>query len=297
MNNKVVLKIVAICAAIFVVFGIVTAILAARLAPSEWTEGNWTIGGGEPFEYHKDEYVDLDGVTQINVDTVSTDVTFYESDSQLEVILDCEGYTNSEPIKLEVTQSGSIVNAVIEYPKVFWGSLSITKSSLMVGIPADYSDRIFVDGVSSRVLLEGIGNNEFQEIKIHTVSGDVFIKCESIDMLSLNSVSGDLNVRQTMINSLEADTTSGDVDISSLSSDCVSVKVDTVSGRINLVYDSLCQTNIDSTSGNVTLDIPDDAKIDLDFDSTSGDVKGDYNKSSEGVYVKVDTTSGDLTIE
>ena len=297
MNNKVVLKIVAICAAIFVVFGIVTAILAVRIAPGEWTEGNWTIGRGEPFEYHKDEYVDLDGVTQINVDTISTDVTFYESDSQLEVILDCEGYTNGEPIKLEVTQSGSIINAAIEYPKVFWGNLSITKSSLMIGIPADYSEGIVVDGVSSEVFLEGISKNEFQEIKIYTVSGDVFIKCESIDMLKLNSVSGDLNVRQTMINSLDVDTTSGNVDISSLSADCARVNVNTVSGRINLVYDSLCPTNINSTSGDVTLDIPSDTKIDLDFDSTTGDVNGDYNKSSEGVYVKVDTTSGDLTIE
>lgn len=297
MNNKVVLKIVAICAAIFVVFGILTAILAVRVTPSEWTSGNWTLSGGEPFEYHKDEYVDLDGVTQINIDTVSTNVTFYESDSQLEVILDCEGFTNGEPIKLVVAKSGNIVDAIIEYPKVFWGNLNITKSSLMIGIPADYSESIFVDGVSSDVLLDGIGNNEFEEIKINTVSGDVFIKCNSIDMLSLHAVSGKLNVRQTMINSLNADTTSGDIDVSSLSSDCVSVAVDTVSGRVNLVYDSLCRTSIDTTSGDVTLDIPDGTKIDLDFDSTSGDAKGDYNKSSDGVYVKVDTTSGDLTIE
>lgn len=297
MNNKVVLKIVAICAAIFVVFGILTAILAVRLSPVDWSEGNWTIGKGEPFEYHKDEYVDLDGVNQINIHTVSTNVTFYESDSQLEVILDCEGYSNSEPIKLEVTKSGSTVNAVIKYPKVFWGNLSITKSSLAVGIPADYSDRIFVDGVSSEVFLDNIGNNEFSEVKVNTVSGDVYIKCNSIDALKLHSVSGELDVRQTKINSLDVDTTSGNIDVASLSSDCTNVKADTVSGRIHLVYDSLCKTSIDTTSGDITLDIPEGSKIDLNFDSVSGDVKGDYNKSSDGVYVEVDTTSGDLTIE
>ena len=115
MDNKVVLKIVVICAAVFLVFGILAAALAINSEIGTWRgEKFMSIGKGEPFEYHKNETFDLDGITQINIYTVSTDVVFYQSESELEITLNCSGYSNGETITLETYKIGSLINVKVK---------------------------------------------------------------------------------------------------------------------------------------------------------------------------------------
>jgi len=300
MNNKVVLKILVICGAVFLVFGIIAAIFAAGTAARGWqNEKFFSIGRGEPFEYHKNENFDLDGVTQVNVGTVSTDVVFYQSDSELEVTLDCSGYTNKETITLETNQVGSVVNVKIKYPKYgwnSWGGINITQSLLQIGIPEDYAESVQVSGVSSEIRMNSHLANSFVQFDIDTVSGNADVQCLQIDVLEFDSTSGDLKVERTILNSVSADTTSGDMNIANVGSEGGKVGISTISGRVKIFYDELCETRVNTTSGDVQLDIPDDSKIDLDFDSVSGDVSGDYNKNSDGVSVNIDTVSGDLDI-
>lgn len=297
MNNKVVLKIVVICAAVFLVFGILSAIFAVgTFTSADGKDRYLSIGRGEPFEYHKNETIDLDGVTQININTVSSDVVFYESDKELEVTLDCYGFSSAETITLEVKTIGSVVDVNIKYPKTFWGSLNITESQLQIGIPVGYDANVRVHGVSSEIKMDQI-ENSFTELDLDTVSGNADVSFTQVDSLEFDSVSGDLVVIQTVLGNVNAHTTSGDMEIKNISSQNSSVRVDTVSGNVTIVYDALCETKINTTSGDVTLTIPSDSIIDLDYDSVSGDLRGNYNKNSDGVYVYVDTVSGNLNID
>jgi len=298
MKNNVVLKIVAICAAVFLVFGIITVILIAGFAKNYTDDDYFFSFGrkGEPFEYHKTETLSLNDIEQVNINVVSSDVVFYESQSELEVTLDCYGYTSAETISLYTEKLGNTLDVEVKYPKLFLGNLNITESMLQIGIPADYSKNIKVNGVSSDIIMKDYLKNSFAVFDVGTVSGNVDILCSEIDSLLFNSISGELTVTDTVISYVTADTTSGDMDIKNLSEQSRKVSVNTVSGKVIISYDKLCETIVDTTSGDVTLNVPEGSIINLDFDSTSGDINGNYTSNSSGVNVSVDTVSGDLTI-
>ncbi len=297
MNNKVVLKIVVICAAVFIVFGIIAAIFAVGTSWKEfYSEDRFSFGKGEPFEYHKNETFELNGITQIDIDTVSTDVVFYESDTELEITLDCKGYSRKESITLETDKNNNTITATVKYPDDWWIGINITDSLLSVGIPSDYDKNIKIYGVSGSIFMDSPLSNSFEEIKVSTVSGDLDINCEKANVLDFNSTSGSLAVQKTVIGSLYADTTSGDINVSNMNSAEGDIVIDTISGRVYLVYDILCKTRIDTVSGDVTLDIPNDSIIDLNYNSVSGDINGSYNANTAGVFIRVNTTSGDLNI-
>ena len=74
------------------------------------------------------------------------------------------------------------------------------------------------------------------------------------------------------------------------------VNVNTVSGSVSLTYDVLCETHINTTSGDISLNVPEDSVMKLDYDSVSGDINGSYSTNSAGVYINIDTVSGDLNI-
>lgn len=303
MNKNVVLKIVAICAGVFIVFGALAAILAVKLSPAVWEKGYnfedgnfFAIGSREPFEYHEEKSFELDGITQINIDTVSSDVDISVSASTADVVYDAHGYAAEDAVKLVCEKRGNVLFIKIEYPK-FSRGLSIIQGLLQIGIPESYSGSISIDSVSADINTYGQLNNTFDELQVDTVSGDLNFECIELERFGFHSVSGRATFTAKINGEVFVDTISGDVDIKTVNSGNAKVGVDTVSGKVKVGYDVVCNTDIDTISGDVTLDLPSDVKIDLDFDSTSGDLDGDYNKSSEGEYVQVDTVSGDLTIQ
>ena len=298
MNKSVVLKIVAICAAVFLVFGIITAILAVGFAKNYTGDENYFRIGqkGEPFEYHKNEVLNLENINQINIDVVSSDVIFYESESELEVTLDCYGYTNAETVTLYTEKDGTTLKVQVKYPKLVFGNLNITESLLQIGVPAGYAENISVNSVSADIIMKDYLKNSFEVFDVDTVSGDANIQCTAIDSLLFNSTSGRLTVSDTTVSYVTADTTSGDLDIKNISAESRKVSINTVSGKVSISYDKLCETVIDTTSGDVRLSIPGGVAIDLDFDSVSGDIDGNYTSNSNGIPVSIDTVSGDLII-
>ncbi|MBN2879157.1 MAG: DUF4097 family beta strand repeat protein [Clostridia bacterium] len=297
MNNKVVLKIVVICLAVFVVFGIIASIFIAQSIKDGLDgDGEFLISSREPFEYHKNDVFDLDGITKVNIITVSSDVTFYESEEQLEITLDCYGYTSTETVTLETEKIGSVINAKVKYPQMVFGNLNITDSQLRVGIPADYAQDIKISGVSSDVSMESFLKNSFAELEVGTVSGDINIYCTQVDTLDITTTSGNITSQETVLGKVLVNTTSGDVELSNIDSEDNYVNVNTVSGSVNLHYDVLCETHINTTSGDISLTMPEDSVMKLDFDSVSGDINGEYSTNSAGTYVNIDTVSGDLNM-
>jgi len=297
MNNKVVLKIVVISLAVFVVFGIIASIFIAQsIRDGLDGDGKFILSSREPFEYHKNDVFDLDGITKVNITTVSSDVTFYESDEQLEITLDCYGYTNTETVTLETEKIGSVINARVKYPQMMFGNLNITDSQLRIGIPADYSQDIKISGVSSDINMKSSLKNSFTELEVGTVSGDIDIQCTQVDTLDITTTSGSIIAQETVLGKVLVNTTSGDVELSNIDSEDSYVDVNTVSGSVNINYDVLCETYIDTTSGDISLTMPEDSVMKLNFDSVSGDINGDYSTNSAGTYVSVDSVSGDLNI-
>ena len=298
MDNKIVLKIVAICAAVFLIFGVITAVLAVGYFKTNLNEENvFSIGKySEPFEYHKNEVIGLAEIADINVIVVSSEIIFYQSESDLEVTLDCYGYTNAETITLYTEKLGSTLTVQVKYPKLFLSNLNITESVLKIGIPADYSENININGVSSEISMRDYLENSLSLFEVNTVSGDAQITCNSINSLVFDSTSGDLEVSDTVVSSVKADTTSGNIEVKNVGDECTKVSANTVSGRVLIYYDKVCETIIDTTSGDVTLYIPEGSMLDLDFDSVSGNLNGNYTSNSAGTGVSVDTVSGNLTI-
>ena len=188
MNNKVVLKIVVICLAVFVIFGIIASLFIAQSIKDGLDgDGKFLISSREPFEYHKNDVFDLEGITKVNITTVSSDVIFYQSEEQLEITLDCYGYTSTETVTLVTEKIGSVINAKVKYPQMVFGNLNITDSQLRIGIPADYNQDIKVSGVSSNIAMEGFLENSFSELEAGTVSGDIYVYCTQVDTLDITT--------------------------------------------------------------------------------------------------------------
>lgn len=297
--NKTIKFIVLISAVIFLVFGILAAVLAARTdfttINKQINSGTFRWGFGEDFTVHTEENLKVEGITHITINTVSTDVVLYTSDSMVDVVLDCTGYTTGAPVKLVTSTVGNTLNIKIEYPKL--RGLNIVDGSLQIGLPESYAGEIKINSVSSDTSTQGLLGNMLARFSVDTISGDANVSWAHIEELYYSSTSGDTLVQAEKIERVQIDTTSGTLEVRGISEDCTFVKANSVSGKVILDYNELCKTKVDTVSGNVILSIPEGTKIDLDFDSVSGDVDGNYNKNTSGVEVIINTVSGDLKFE
>ena len=97
---------------------------------------------------------------------------------------------------------------------------------------------------------------------------------------------------------VSVDTASGDVALHLLSEDC-KVEINSASGDVSLALATVVRTQrvtIDTMSGDVRLRIP--GPVDLDFDTLSGKITGEYSVNSDkGPKIEVNTASGDLIFE
>lgn len=151
------------------------------------------------------------------------------------------------------------------------------EKTLVVTLPTDWTaDELDCDLMSASLLLDQIGAKE----------------------LNVDSASGDMALRDVDARRVSVDTASGDVALHLLSEDC-KVEINSVSGDITLALATAVRTQrvtIDTMSGDVRLQIS--GPVELDFDTLSGKIKGEYIASQDkGPRITVNTASGDLIIE
>jgi len=181
-----------------------------------------------------------------------------------------------------------------------------------------------------------MGEEVFKNIDINVISADVKINYLTCDDLDIEAVSGNVNIQNIKANSADINTVSGDVKVGNPSDvridkyqkdEIESIEVECVSGSITLQNLIFKEANLDSVSGDAKVDFYDSFDCTMDIDTVSGDVKlaflyttsmtiefettsGTFESSIPnaivgGKYIyndgenlfKIDTTSGDLTVD
>lgn len=197
-----------------------------------------------------------------------------------------------------------------------------------VYLPKDYKfETVDIETTSGNVKIEKM---ESEDIRIQSTSGDIKAQFLYSDFdTNLGTTSGEIEAEKIYADYLKLSTSSGDIEARKI--DCTTLLVQTTSGDQE-IYDTLCdsfelesssgslefeivdlplsQSTIHTTSGSVKLMIPQDLSFDLAFNTSSGtfenkrghkrqSIKGDFSQSYNdgGVLIKVDTSSGSLTLE
>ena len=170
--------------------------------------------------------------------------------------------------RLSVAASRQMKHAGIWNPPV---------KTLVVTLPADWAAaELDCDLMSASLLLERVGAKE----------------------LSVDSASGGVTLRAVEAAHVSVDTMSGEVTLELLSEDC-KVEINSASGDVSLALAKTAKeqrVTIDTMSGDVRLRLP--GPVELDFDTLSGKIKGEYITSQDkGPRITVNTASGDLIFE
>ncbi len=133
------------------------------------------------------------------------------------------------------------------------------------------------------------------EVEADTISGSFTAEDLRCAALSVDSTSGSQTIASLSCDALTLSSSSGSQRGSAL--DCRSAQADAGSGSIRLDFDAVPQTvNVETMSGSVELSFPQGTEIDLQYDSSSGSLHGDFIRARGGLPVDVSTASGSLTI-
>lgn len=138
-----------------------------------------------------------------------------------------------------------------------------------------------------------IRESSFTQCSLNTLSGDISLDdCKAND-LSIETVSGDIEVLDNTLGKVVINSTSGDIELVGGTSRMISIK--TISGDINC-NSSCCEAySLDTTSGSIEVTI--DGEAALQLDSKSGDIDIELLESVNGFMAAAKTMSGDITID
>lgn len=215
------------------------------------------------------------------------------------------------------------------------GASNVPDKSLTVLVPKDWiAEEFSMDATSAEITLRALSAAKTiavdstsgetcvedcacAELDLETTSGDIKITGTSVSgtldveatsgalvcegsafgALEADSSSGSVRLEETAVSGmLDVNTTSGSVSASALPAGC-RAKVETSSGDVMLAFRGAPEeVDVETTSGAVALSFPKGTTLDLDFDSSSGKLSGSMTTAPGGIPVRVDTTSGDLTI-
>ena len=316
MKNIKLWHIAVICVAVFLVFGLIGAIVISNISGGISSDGiNWfwknkdgNFGLSEKYSIDEEGTLDTNGLDALTISSVSSKVNVTTTQgSELTAHLYGTYSSRSEKLELQVTQSGGEGKIIVKYPKGGMG-ISISDLTLDIEIPESYSQGISVSTVSGGINFD-CGNENFADVKFNTTSGRIrFNTIESASSLKVNSVSGSIEGR-LLSGTLKAGSTSGSIKIFGLAGEA---DVNTVSGRIELGIEEYADIDADSTSGSVTIMLESEGDFYVDFSSVSGSFNCDmpmtvenqkktgfegYSGSKNGAEFKVSTVSGSFRIE
>lgn len=252
---------------------------------------------------------DVQGVNEIYIDTVSTDINIIPTDKEeIEVHFYGEVSTNIKRVipSLVAYKSGDELCIEIVYPKTFFIGFNIQRTNLDVYIPED----------------------SIEVLKIATVSADTGVSDLKVDKFSLNAVSGDfkgesLFAGDLKIASISGDTSlkeyTGDIDANNVSGDVVledgsqndNIKIVTISGEVYIEQEDSSNMNIRTISGGVEINLSEDAQFYLKATTTSGNIETRFpikmissgRRDLEGIVgsdekeINVSTISGDIDVD
>ncbi len=314
-------KIIIILSLIFV-FSLVGAFIAYSA-----TDG---VDYNKKIEVNYEQIFSTNQVNQINISSTSSNINLILTDSD-EIKVDYYGSLQcfichiSNKMVAKKTD-GTITFKTNDY---MFGFIFNNNVKMDVYFPKSYQENLYLNTVSGDLKVEDL---TLGDLKIYTTSGNISMNDLNIASGKMSSVSGDIDLNQiNATETLTVSTTSGDVSLDSVSTN---LNFNTVSGNVNLsnfsgnisghttsgnigivLANNLFTIDLSSVSGDVIVDVNSDAPFSFNTSSISGDISikfqylvdGDYtmnNHKKSGTvnsdsqnYIKVNTTSGNITIK
>ena len=249
-------------------------------------------------EVHKDM------ITDIEIKRIDWDVKILPTDSKFCTV----EFAAGEKMKDEVdVHDGKLI--VKQTDDRSWSEKIGIRSStrddtlLLIYLPVGSYNSISIESSSGDVIVpravifaEGEGGatvsrvTDFGSATVETTSGDVTFLAETREGLTVETTSGDLALGHAMGGPAQIKTTSGDLTFTD--STPASLEVRSTSGELQLQNVRVANgARVSTTSGDVKMQSC--YASDLDIESTSGDVELRFD---EGIAVKTETTSGDVTL-
>ena len=173
------------------------------------------------------------------------------------------------------------------------GTLSIQQEK-KAGISVSYAaSRLFglkVGKYSAGIAIHIAVPEQFEKIKVKSISGDIKANNSNAKTLLIHTGSGDVGVEDCQADELFASSISGDVNVIACKADKMDVV--SISGDIKAEFDKSAQCRAKSTSGDCKVTIGN--QVDAVVSSTSGDVNVRYI-GEIGLEMALSSTSGDVS--
>ena len=170
-----------------------------------------------------------------------------------------------------------------------------------------FADNIRITASSGNVELYNVDTDE---LKINTSSGDIKLRKFTGGTGSVNSTSGNIKIEDFASEYAQFKSTSGGMSIKKL--DCDYFDAKNTSGGMSLELENApsASSSAESTSGDIDLYLPMRAKFSVDVSCTSGTFRDKFNNNrmnprdsykmnynGGGATIRLQTTSGDITLE
>lgn len=222
------------------------------------------------------------GIQRVNAQLTDADIEIKKSSTN-EVELSVTGgiADDMEALKETLRVSASV------------GTLSIQQEK-KAGISVSYAaSRLFglkVGKYSAGIAIHIAVPEQFEKIKVKSISGDIKANNSNTKTLLIHTGSGDVGVEDCQADELFASSISGDVNVIACKADKMDVV--SVSGDIKAEFDKSAQCRAKSTSGDCKVTIGN--QVDAVVSSTSGDVNVRYI-GEIGLEMALSSTSGDVS--
>ena len=222
------------------------------------------------------------GIQRVNAQLTDADIEIKKSSTN-EVELSVTGgiADDMEALKETLRVSASV------------GTLSIQQEK-KAGISVSYAaSRLFglkVGKYSAGIAIHIAVPEQFEKIKVKSISGDIKANNINAKTLLIHTGSGDVGVEDCQADELFASSISGDVNVIACKADKMDIV--SVSGDIKVEFDKSAQCRAKSTSGDCKVTIGN--QVDAVVSSTSGDVSVRYI-GEIGLEMALSSTSGDVS--
>ena len=260
----------------------------------------------------------VEEINKIDFNLYSTDIEVKESNSDT---IKVEYYSNKEK-NAKIKQDGNTIVVNEEETGNYCIGICFNNRKIVLYVPSTYAgeynyitrsgdikfdvdtpnNNIEIETTSGDISFENandvniittsgdIKGGNANKVKFHTTSGDVKLKGAK-DSSNIETTSGDIYVGA--VAKIVIKSTSGDIKLDKVTK---SMNLKTVSGDVTVGTLAMTEnSNVNTTSGDVTI-TNNESNCYVDFDSTSGDETVSHSDRKSDLTLKVETTSGDLTV-
>ena len=232
--------------------------------------------------------------TEINLDLDWEDLNIKESNNdKIKIVI-----YGKDGSKASSTFENNILNINIKNKNYFCIGFCNYKDEVNLYLPKNIASTLNVNTKSGDINIDsfknlslniGANSGNIKDSTITTHSGD--IKITESNQTNLQTNSGDIKVIKTNQANLKTD--SGDIEVNHITK---STHITTSSGEVNInKFTILKNSAIKTSSGDVSIKNITDSYINTT--TSSGDVKVKHNDRYQQIELKINTSSGDITVQ